>query len=276
MSHDSPFKGTTAAKHQHRRMDFSQFDLDEWTANMQAEREKDRAQLREDRSNALAIGRWVRIEGLQAKPELNGLTGEVIDKEPSRGRVGVLVHLRGGATKECALKPQNLCTFRDEETVMAVRLGATREGSTRHVVETRVPRHLLSGESPCPVPRLAGIPLMMARTRPYVTLRDQRDYDNQWATYLMIEPNSGFAPLEWQSLVGPVLVYRDDNGAFNSDDMLMLNEYLTWQLDNYADGPGTVTPQDLTPQAFQKFKTRQVRLQEANADHMDQTPDLTI
>ena len=77
-----------------------------------------------ERTNLLGLGCWVTLEGLQAKPELNGLTGEVIEKEPSPGRV----HLADGNTKDYALKHENLRTFPDSETVMAVRLGAKKEG----------------------------------------------------------------------------------------------------------------------------------------------------
>lgn len=206
-------------------------------------------------AGALSVGRWITLKDLQPNAELNGLTGEIINVEAAPGRAGVLVHKPGGTTKVCSIKYENLSPFPDNQTVMAVRLSAKREFQERFpfVLETRVPRELVVGiEDPCPVPRLCGIPLMVAKMQPFVKLGDQGDYDNQWATYLMIDPKSGFAPLEWQSYVGPVVAYRDDGEDFSCQDMSMLNNYLSALLDRYPEG--NVTGRDLTPQAFQRFQ----------------------
>jgi len=254
--------------------DFSSFDLDAFQAQQRESKDADRATRRADRTNPLAIGRWVTVRGLQSKPELNGLTGEVIQKEPSPGRIGVLVHLDSGSTKEFALKSQNLCTFPDDQTVGAVRLGAAVEGGPLHVVETRVPKQLLPDVTACPVPHAVGVPLLVAKARPYKTLRERADYDNQWATWLMIDPNSGFAPDAWQSFIGPVWVYREDDRVFNWDDMLIMSDYLLHLLDLFGDGE--VTPDDITARAFQDVKERKLEEQRMNPDQLEQTLDLNI
>eukprot|EP00656_Telonema_subtile_P043623 TRINITY_DN49972_c0_g1_i1.p1 TRINITY_DN49972_c0_g1~~TRINITY_DN49972_c0_g1_i1.p1 ORF type:complete len:256 (-),score=67.09 TRINITY_DN49972_c0_g1_i1:31-798(-) len=251
------------------------FDMDQvdaWFAKQREETAKNLETRREDRTNLLSIGRWVTVDGLVSKPELNGRTGEVIQKEPSPGRVGILVHLESGSTKEFALKRSNLIPFSDEQTVTAVRLGAQKEGAALHCVETRVPRHLISGETVCPVPHAVGVPLLVAKAQPYLKLRERRDFDNQWATWLMIEQsNGGFAPAEWQSYVGPVLVYREDEQAFNSDDMLIVNDYLSCLLDEFGDGEVG----EITAEAFQGFKVRQLKNYRMNPEY-DQCLDINI
>ena len=216
-----------------------------------------------ERSNPLALGRWVTIKDLQSAVELNGLTGEIIKKEAAPGRAGVLVHV-GTGRKECSINYGNLIPFDDKKTVMAVRLGANGEGNSLRLLETRVPRQLLVDETPCPVPRLCGIPLMVAKVRPFIELGDRSTYDNQWATYLLISPESGFAPPEWQSYVGPVVAYRDDEEDFCWGDMLILNSYLSSLLDRYSEGE--VRQHDMTPQAYQRFKAKELEFQRMNPE----------
>jgi hypothetical protein len=52
---------------------------------------------------------------------------EINDQDTGSGRVGILVHLARGETKQCALKAQSLRLFPNEETVMVVRLGTMQE-----------------------------------------------------------------------------------------------------------------------------------------------------
>ena len=87
-----------------------------------------------------------------------------------------------------------------------------------------------------PVPALLGIRLHVTRVRPRSDLVERADFDNQWATWMMIEPVSGFAPPRWQAHVGPVVVWRPDGGAVSSHDMCLLNDFLSALLDRYSDG----------------------------------------
>jgi hypothetical protein len=221
-----------------------------------------------ERSNPLALGRWVTIKGLQKAVELNGLTGEIIKKEAAPDRAGVLVHVATGKKeskrKECSINYSNLIPFDDKKTVMGVRLGARGEGNSLRLLETRVPRQLLVDETPCPVPHLCGIPLMVAKVRPFVELGDRSTYDNQWATYLLISPKSGFAPPRWQSYVGPVVAYRDDEEDFCWGDMLILNSYLSHLLDKFSEG--LVQQHHMTPRAYQRFKAKELEFQRMNPE----------
>ena len=100
-----------------------------------------------------------------------------------------------------------------------------------------------------PVPGLLGIPLRVTRVKPRSDLGQTlvTDFDNQWATWMMIEPVNGFAPPHWQSHVGPVVVWQPD-GAVSSHDMALLNDFLSMLLDRYSEGPGEVVPvSDLEP-----------------------------
>ena len=49
-----------------------------------------------------------------------------------------------------------------------------------------------------PVPALLGIQVYLTRVKPRSDLVERADFDNQWATWMMIEPVSGFAPPQWQ------------------------------------------------------------------------------
>ena len=90
----------------------------------------------------------------------------------------------------------------------------------------------------------------------------------------MIESSNGFAPPAWQSHVGPVVVYRDDNDDFNRDDMLMPNSYLSNLLDRFSDE--NARPADMTPRAFRNFKQKELEFQRMNVGQVEQTPNLKI
>ncbi|XP_044714691.1 uncharacterized protein HRG_11726 [Hirsutella rhossiliensis] len=59
---------------------------------------------------------------------------------------------------------------------------------------------------------LIEVPLVLDRTGTQSV--NEADLDNQIATYLNIDANSGFAPPDWQSQVGTVVVARKDRKPF--------------------------------------------------------------
>ncbi|KAM6506511.1 hypothetical protein FSOLCH5_013488 [Fusarium solani] len=59
-----------------------------------------------------------------------------------------------------------------------------------------------------PVPGLIEVPLVLHRVG--TRSANRADLDNQIATYLNIDDESGFAPPEWRSYVGTVVVARKD------------------------------------------------------------------
>ena len=116
-----------------------------------------------------------------------------------------------------------------------------------------------------PISVQPGFPLWITKVKPRTTLNANSDYYNHWVTWMMIGLQSGLAPAEWQSHVGPVVVWRDQdsngNGAaaatlaVSMDDMCLLNDFLDSLLDQYSDGD--VSPDvDITPAAWETAKKR--------------------
>ena len=103
-----------------------------------------------------------------------------------------------------------------------------------------------------PASTLLGIPLRVAYVKPRSELLDREDYDNVWATWMMIDPETGFAPSEWQAYVGPVVVWRPI-GAVSSHDMCLLNDFLSMMLDRYSEGE-VIPHRDLTPASWAEWK----------------------
>ena len=62
-------------------------------------------------------------------------------------------------------------------------------------------------------------------------------YDCHPATWLQIEPNTGWAPPVWQNWVGSTLLYRSDGADFTADDFSLAFEYVALALDRFGDGP---------------------------------------
>ena len=51
-------------------------------------------------------------------------------------------------------------------------------------------------------------------------------YDCHPATWLQIDPNTGWAPPVWQNWVGSTLLYRSDGADFTADDFSLAFEYV--------------------------------------------------
>ena len=81
--------------------------------------------------------------------------------------------------------------------------------------------------------------------------------DNQHATWLMIDPVTGFAPAEWQRGVGNVIVARADGGALDTATLGAVTDYVSDIVDAFGDGVGAV----------QKYYSR-ARLDKYIADHL--------
>ncbi|KFA68155.1 hypothetical protein S40285_10673 [Stachybotrys chlorohalonatus IBT 40285] len=90
-----------------------------------------------------------------------------------------------------------------------------------------------------PVPPLAqrlNIPIAIHREG--TKSPNRADLDNQIATYLAIDPESGFAPLSWQSGVGTVIVARKDRKPFLLQHLEVRFDYTANILDRFGDGDG--------------------------------------
>eukprot|EP00929_Paragymnodinium_shiwhaense_P088312 TRINITY_DN48600_c0_g1_i1.p1 TRINITY_DN48600_c0_g1~~TRINITY_DN48600_c0_g1_i1.p1 ORF type:complete len:262 (+),score=48.06 TRINITY_DN48600_c0_g1_i1:94-879(+) len=224
-----------------------------------------------EKKNPHAVGRYVVIDGLQKRPELNGKLGEVVEKANAEGRAAVRVHGQPG--RPMLVKLPNASPIPDEETVRAVRLGCAGEGAKMKLLDVRLPKRLLSdADERCPVPTGAGVPLRVMKAAPFKELKDRADYDNQWATFMMIDEQSGFAPPCYQSHVGPVYIYRS-NGPLSVDDVLFLYDWISNLLERWSDG--TVKPSHLTSKALQACKQRYLDNERLNPDY-HQSTDINI
>ncbi|KAJ7170908.1 hypothetical protein C8R43DRAFT_875290, partial [Mycena crocata] len=90
----------------------------------------------------------------------------------------------------------------------------------------------------CPVSAQVGLPIVMYRhlqTNP-LSMRRDAGLDNQRATFLMIDPESGFAPPEWQSCVGSVTVMRRDGKPLTLESIETIWMYHDHLLDCFGDG----------------------------------------
>ncbi|KAF8190349.1 hypothetical protein K438DRAFT_1971220 [Mycena galopus ATCC 62051] len=89
----------------------------------------------------------------------------------------------------------------------------------------------------CPVSAQVGLPIIMYRHLKEDPLRMNPDsgLDNQRATYLMIDPVSGFAPPQWQSCVGSVTVMRKDGKPLTKQAIETIWMYHDHVLDLFGD-----------------------------------------
>lgn len=204
--------------------------------------------------------RWITIRGLQSEAgkKLNGCLGKVLThKVNEEGRHQVEVELDGMQRKVKLLKPANLEDIPEEKLVRVYRLPSQGEGEIHRVLIFPKAHNLFQNNLPqgnCAAMALCGLPLIVKKTKPRRRLGDQGDYDNVWATWLMIDPRSGLAPPEWQSYVGPVYVYRPSGSAdLSADDMDVTNEFLSALLDCYGDGPDFNPREMLNPEFFSQF-----------------------
>jgi hypothetical protein len=60
--------------------------------------------------------------------------------------------------------------------------------------------------------------------------------DNQHATWLNMDPESGFAPPEWQGGIGSVIVANGDGTPLNYETLGAIVDYVSDILDAFGDG----------------------------------------
>ena len=104
---------------------------------------------------------------------------------------------------------------------------------------------------------------------------DRADFDNQFVTYLMVDPITGFAPMEWQSFVGPAMVWRASGLPFSADDAYLVHEYLSTLMHKYGSGRVKLH-RDITPAAFLRSKKRSLAFQRMNKQAVEQSEDINI
>ena len=110
--------------------------------------------------------------------------------------------------------------------------------------------HPVFSKQVMPVPALIEVPLVVYRLG--TSSDNVADLDNQAATYLNIDPDSGFAPPAWQQCVGTVIVARKDRKPLLVHHLEVVWDYCDHILDYFGDGNGA--PKKLyNRQAFQRY-----------------------
>lgn len=114
--------------------------------------------------------------------------------------------------------------------------------------------------TPVPISQKIDFPLLIQRTEKPPTRGPLGD--NQHATWLMIDPVTGFAPAEWQSGVGNIVVARADGKPLETVTLGAITNYVSDILDAFENGVG----------AAQKYYNRS-RLDKYIADHLQMQQD---
>ncbi|KAK3275625.1 hypothetical protein CYMTET_16256 [Cymbomonas tetramitiformis] len=204
-------------------------------------------------------GTWVEIQGLVSAKQLNGLVGCVTGPSNDAGRIPVEIDTQSQGK---LVKAENMKVLEEGELTKVVRLHARgeRDGGVRSQVYFPRKHSLFADPSAttCVVPSMAGVPLALKKCSPLSALSERAHFDCQWATWLMIEPVSGLAPPEWQSYVGPVLVFRPGGLDLSVADVDLIMDWLDWLLELYPD-TDDVMVRFLNPPAFERFKAKNLR-----------------
>ena len=192
------------------------------------------------------------------------------------------------AGKSVAIKPANLEPLSDAETAKVCRLEADGEDQKRckrclKVQTTRWPKELLAAAAydESPLSRALGFgPLRITRVAPRSKLAEQAHFDNQWTTWMMIDPVSGLAPPPWQSHIGAVVAWRGGGAAVSADDMCLYNDYLSQLLDRYGydrvDPPRDFTPTKWLEEKNQILEIRRLNIEEDPYGMMNSYDDINI
>jgi hypothetical protein len=84
-----------------------------------------------------------------------------------------------------------------------------------------------------PLMERLGYPLVMRRT--HYNLHRSPDTDNQHATWLNINPSTGWAPDAWQHSIGNVIVANPDKTPLTSDTLAAITDYVSDILDVFGE-----------------------------------------
>jgi len=108
-----------------------------------------------------------------------------------------------------------------------------------------------------PISQLIGQPILVYRHLQddplgYLSHPLREHLDNQSVTYLMIDPESGFAPARWQCGVGQVTVARQDKTPLAKLDLEKIWMFCDRIIGYFGNGDGPPR-QDYNPVAYAKF-----------------------
>ncbi|MCJ1465049.1 hypothetical protein MMC07_003665 [Pseudocyphellaria aurata] len=112
--------------------------------------------------------------------------------------------------------------------------------------------HPIFQNAPLPISLRIGYPLVIQRLVEN-TPRGQAT-DNQHATWLMIDPVSGFAPMAWQGGIGSVYVARPDRNPLTPAVLAAITDYVSLILDSFGElDPGQIAQKYYDKAGFERY-----------------------
>lgn len=212
----------------------------------------------------LAPGRWVTLHCLQSA-DLNGCMGEIIQIQNADGRIGVRI-----PQGDKLLKATNLQPFPEDSIVKVARVGCRGEEVAPNGIggvrtwhwPRRVLDELPSGVSP--ISQLIGIPCNVSKVKPHKKLDGDSAFDNYYGTNFMVSPSTGLAAIEWQALVGPVILWRPGGEPFSADDACLVQEFISTLLRRLQHSVSSDVQSAITPSAFKEFVRKKLADEKLN------------
>ncbi|KAI0487318.1 hypothetical protein F4859DRAFT_250653 [Xylaria cf. heliscus] len=122
----------------------------------------------------------------------------------------------------------------DSIQAVIVRCDLERTQSPSWSATTIPANHAIFSQSVAPVPRLIEVPLVFYRVG--TQSANRADLDNQIITYMNIDAVSGFAPPEWASSVGTVIVARKNRKPLLPQHLEGVWMYCDYILDLFGEG----------------------------------------
>ncbi|KAH6707851.1 hypothetical protein DL95DRAFT_450274 [Leptodontidium sp. 2 PMI_412] len=119
--------------------------------------------------------------------------------------------------------------------------------------------HAVFNTKPLPITAKCGYPLVMFRE--VEGLQRGPGTDNQHATWLNINPKSGFAPPDWQGGIGTVVVAAADGKLLSVPVLAAITDYVSEILDAFGDG--TVPTARYSKSRLDSFIARHMGMQAA-------------
>ena len=119
---------------------------------------------------------------------------------------------------------------------------------------------------PLPITVRFGYPLVMKRTQ--LNLKRSPDTDNQHATWLNIDPSTGWAPDTWQHSIGSVIVANPDMKPLKISTLGAITDYVSDILDDFGEeGPQSVKRKYYGQRSRQLLDEHIVRHEQMQADY---------
>ncbi|KAF8861236.1 hypothetical protein BDZ45DRAFT_282417 [Acephala macrosclerotiorum] len=128
---------------------------------------------------------------------------------------------------------------------------------TRYESVTILSDHSIFTTKALPITTKFGYPLVISRETE--NLPRGTNTDNHHATWLNIDPESGFAPADWQGGIGTVIAAAADGSPLSTGVLGAITDYVSNILDRFGDGG---VPRDMYKRAkLDTFIEQQLKMQ---------------